>query len=73
MLVSGAGPAAAAPVCDTETIDRTAYGLAPYDVTVCLVTPGDGDDLTDPVDVTATATVTDPADRPRSSASPSAG
>lgn len=35
----------------------------PYDVQVCLVSPGTGDQLADPVDVTATATVTDPAGR----------
>ena len=62
LLVTVAGPAAAA-VCDTETIDRSATGLVSYDVTVCLVTPGDGDQLADPVDVTATATVTDPSGR----------
>ena len=59
LLVTGAGPAAAA-VCDTETIDRSAMGLVPYDVQVCLVTPSEGDQLADPVDVTATARVTDP-------------
>ena len=63
VLVTGAAPAAAAPVCNTEAIDRTAYDLPPYNVTVCMVTPGGGDQLTDPVDVTATATVDDPADR----------
>jgi hypothetical protein len=63
-LVAGAGAAAAAaPVCETKTIDRSGLGLDPYDVQVCMVTPGDGAQLADPVDVTATATVTDPAGR----------
>jgi hypothetical protein len=61
MLVSGADPAAAAdPVCDTETIVRAANPPT-YEVTVCLVTPAAGDQLVDPVDVTATASVNDPA------------
>ena len=60
LLVSGAGPASAAPVCDTETVGRSTLGLPDYQVTVCIETPGDDEPVTDPVDVTATATVTDP-------------
>jgi|GEM_PF-1105029 len=62
VLATAAGPAGAAePVCDTETVDRSPLGLQPYQVTVCIETPGDGAPVTDPVDVTATATVDDPA------------
>src|SRR5215218_1003492 len=61
LLATGAAPAAAAaPVCDSETFVRAAP-LPTYSVTVCLLTPADEDELTDPVDVTATATVDDPA------------
>ena len=61
LLVTGAGPASAAPpVCDIETVDRSAIGLPAYEVTVCIENPGDGEPVTDPEDVTATATVSDP-------------
>ena len=61
-LVAGAGTATAAASCATKSIDRGAP-LGSYQVEVCLLTPTEGATLADPVDVTATATVSDPANR----------
>jgi hypothetical protein len=62
LLATGAGPANAAPpeCADTQVTDRVIGSQpAPYTITVCILTPGEGEQLVDPVDVTATIAVTD--------------